>query len=306
MKKNVFKIFSVMGLIAIFIACSNEWEDNQSSIPNNVELEMPEMFKIVGEEHNEALDYTYDSFKDYYVKTATRGYIDSMILLNREEYTFLGEKAAFEYCAKLHGTKMDLSNDEDDITLNGTMQYYVHRICSALKESQNDSKKLLENLNQINRDAGEELSEMDAAAIYAGTSTCYHSFLYWNENYMKWVIALNEPKLLTLYDNEELKHFDYINGGFVSPKMNTLTRNWLQDAWSDLGETWDDIGETVNEWWNDTIQQGIVEADLGGAVRGAISGGLKGKTLQAAGIGAVSKGATKSVTEAIKSWRKNK
>jgi integrase len=52
---------------------------------------------------------------------------------------------------------------------------------------------LLAKLNVLNIEAKENLSENDAMAVYAGTSTCYYSYLYWKENYMKWKIALNKP-----------------------------------------------------------------------------------------------------------------
>lgn len=66
-------------------------------------------------------------------------------------------------------------------------------------------------MNKINEEATRKLSVTDAVAVYTGTNTRCNSYIYWKENFMKWILILNKPELVNKFSDEELNHFTIKN-----------------------------------------------------------------------------------------------
>lgn len=152
-------------------------------------------------------------------------------------------------------------------------------------------------MNILNREAEQCLSEEDAAIVYAGTSTCYYSYLYWRENYMKWKIALKRPDMLNRFNDEMLNAFVIRKGRLVPPAQT-------RGIWDSISETIDDVIDSVEDWYDESGKD-IVKEDTKGAVSGAVSGAVTGSmaggvgALPGAGVGAASGGISSSVAEII-------
>ena len=66
-------------------------------------------------------------------------------------------------------------------------------------------------MNKINEEATRKLSVTDTVAVYTGTNTRCNSYIYWKENFMKWILILNKPELVNKFSDEELNHFTIKN-----------------------------------------------------------------------------------------------
>ena len=305
MKKLVYGFFSlaVIAIACVIYSCSADGDG--FSTPECRELMMPDEFKQVGIKHNEGLDAAFLVLRQHY-QARTRVMGDDSTKLSKEAIVALLKNGLKEYYVdKGYDTSVvdgyfrrDIYADTRSFDINEYPVYkYVDKINDILDEGEMAPEQLLFKLNTLNREAEQCLSEEDAAIVYAGTSTCYYSFLYWRENYMKWKIALKRPDLLNRFDDEMLNAFVIRKGRLVPP---TQTRG----VWDSISETIDDVIDSVKDWYDESGKdlvkedtKGAVSGAAGGAVAGSMAGGVG--ALPGAGVGAASGGISGSVAEIV-------
>lgn len=316
MKKNVFISCSTLIVgIGLFFACTmnEDLGEKKTQVEN---LMMPKEYAEIGEKHNEGLEAAFNEFRKYHQVQKRSG--QATRKLSQDECLAVMGKGLDRYLRK-EGYEPDAVQtraikSENTVTakkdyasaLTPEVKPFMDKIRKALDDKDLNAEKLLAKLNAINIEAQSTLSETDLIAVYAGTSTCYNSYLYWKENYKKWVIGMNQPELLSAYDDQTLNAFTAKDGKLVPPIMK---RDWWDDAWSSVGETWDDISDTVSDWWEDSGAKDVVTTDAGEAVSGALDGAITGKkTGGNAGakigaiVGAIGQGGYGSISEAIQQW----
>lgn len=295
------------------VGCSNDNDPEGIPEQSGKNLEMPEKYKIIGKRHNEGLAVAFTALREHYeVETRAGGEIQK---LSKEECLVLMEGALQKYCASKGCDDIELSKlslvdgvkTRSMIEMKLGVKVLVDKMMTEILDKERTPKQMVDVLNDINREAATTLCEEDAIAVYAGTSTCYYSYLYWKENHMKWIIALNNPELLGQYEDGVLNSFN-IHRGELVPPSSADTRGWWDDAWGAIGETWDSGSEAVSNWWNYGGGKEVVAEDGAGAVGGAISGGIAGSALggagaaPGAGYGALAGGAGASVAQALREW----
>lgn len=313
MKKIIYATCVVLLSVLCMLGCSDEIFSDGAPEQSARNLEMPEQYKIIGKRHNEGLAVAFSALRKHYeVATRAGGEIEK---LSKKECLSLMENALKKYCSSKGCDKIQLSDlysleNVKTRTLDGInpeVKLLVDKMMNEILEKERTPKQMVNVLNDINKEAAATLNEEDAIVVYAGTSTCYYSYLYWKENHMKWIIALNYPELLSQYDDKVLNSFNIHNGELVYPSTKN-TRGWWDDAWGAVGETWDSASDAVSNWWNDGGGKEVVSEDGAGAVGGAISGGIAGSieggvgAIPGAGYGALAGGAGSSVAEALRQW----
>lgn len=297
MKKFFYSILSI-ALICASISCSsNDYMADNMGETENAEkaekaeiitetLNIPEQYTVIGEMHNKGVEAGFKVLREYYEKQAnTRSaQKDSVIKLSKEECLKIACDGLTDFASKnldnyseimsqISSAKNGYTRAANEISMSSQVAKYVERINKVLADEPENVESLIKGLNAINNDAAKELSEAELIAVYAGTSTCYKSFLYWKENYKKWILLLNNPELLENFTDEQLNKFTVKNGKLVSPVQ---TRGWWDDAWSSISETWDGTTDYVSDWWNNGGGKEVVAADAGDAVVGAVGGAMAG------------------------------
>lgn len=312
MRTNFRVLCVVLAMSAYLFGCSNS-DDIISGGPQkskDMALDMPDQFKIIGEKHNEGLNYAFDQLRIYYEQSQTRSN-GKIRKLSKKAYLGLMEKACQQYCVdnvngytnayKTQTVSFAKTRSEVLSAMSPDIVVFVDKIKDALKNNPKTAEQLLDRLNIINKEAASALTGMNLAAVYAGTSTCYYSYIYWKENHMKWRLAVTNPKLLRHYSDEQLNAFVIKNGKLTPP---SVTRGFWGDAWNGVTETWDSVTDSVSDWW-DNGGEDVVGADASGAVIGAISGGTVGSAAGGVGavpgavVGGISGGASSSAGEII-------
>ncbi|MDR1681776.1 MAG: hypothetical protein LBS25_00085 [Candidatus Symbiothrix sp.] len=235
-------------LLAAFLwfqACSTFEEELDSSTAENIF----DSYGKIGVKHNEGLEYFFKDVKDLHtIRTKSGDEVD----FSKTDYQSLAKESLIDFCAK-------------NENFNTTAQLCKESLNNAWKRPLTKSDDAIR-INSENR-----LSETDAIAIYAATSTAFSSYQYWKENHLKWMIALNYPELLELYSDDELNRFSIKNGNLIAPKSIRL-KSWWDDAWGAVGEAWDTGATAMTDWWNNGGSE-VVAEDAGGAIAGGISGG---------------------------------
>lgn len=323
--RKIIYAFCVAIFASVFIlSCSgDEFFDDHSKTDlelggsnlSVVNLNIPDQFKVVGKKHNEGLDAAFAAIQSHYKQVKTRSG-DTLPQLSKDECFLIAEEGLKKFCAE----KVENYSDEfyghvcggmisktrsQGETISPEVYAYVEKIKELLIDEPDSPAQLVRGLNDINESAAAELSEIEAAAVYSGTSTCYNSYMYWKENYMKWFVMLNYPDLAAEFDDEELNRFEFKNGKLVPPVQ---TRGWWDDAWSSVGETWDSTKDYVMDWWNNGGGKEVVGTDAGDAVVGAMEGALLGAYAQGWGaipgavVGGIGVGAAGSIGAAIQNW----
>lgn len=318
--RKIIYAFCLAVFASIFIlSCSgNEFYDDNSMTDlelGNSNLDIPDQFKIIGEKHNEGLDAAFGAIKSHYRQVKTRSG-DTLTRLSKDECLLIAEQGMKKYCAE----KVENYSDEfygqvrsgvmpktraQGETMSPKLSAFVEEMKRVLINEPDSPDQLVKELNDINKAAAIELSGTELEVVYAGTSTCYSSYMYWRENRMKWLIVLNNPDLASKFGDEDLNHFVFKKGKLVPPIQ---TRSWWDDAWSSVGEGWDSTKEYVSDCWSNGGGKEVVASDAGGAVAGAIAGAIGGSTV--AGIGAgpgaiaggISGGTYDSIDQAIQQW----
>lgn len=292
MKTNFKVLYGALFMGAFLFSCSSSDDYTDRGLKKNQDtvLNMPDQYKVIGEKHNEGLNYAFDELRIHYEQSQTRSN-GKIRKLSKNACLNLMEKACQQYCVenvdgytnayKAQTISSVKTRSEALSIMSPEIAVFVDKIKNALKNDPKTSEQLLVRLNAINEEAASTLSETDLAAVYAGTSTCYYSYIYWKENHMKWRLAVTNPKLLSHYTDEQLNAFVIKNGKLTLP---SLTRGFWGDAWNGVTETWDSVTDSVSDWW-DNGGEDVVGADASGAVIGAISGGTVGSV--GAGVGAV-------------------
>lgn len=308
--RKIICAFCVIAFTSLFLlnCSSDEYCDEYSE--DDLELSIPEQYKIIGGKHNEGLEFAFEAIKSHYISVSTRNSSSKISVMYKEDLLALGKQAAIEFsvkntsdvpegfCAEIINKSEKIATRSIDSSVSPEVEAYIKMIDDALKNEPKSPNNLLAKLNRINEHASLNLSEQDAIAVYAGTATCYNSYIYWKENFMKWVIAIKFPELLAQYSDDELNTFQFIDGKLMAPKV--ATRGWWDDAWSSVGETWDSVCNTATDWWNNGGGKEVVGADAGGAVVGAMDGAWGGGP--GAVAGGISGACYGSIGAAIAEW----
>ena len=272
--KTIYFFFSlaVIMLACVIYSCSADADGEGFSTPESRELMIPDEFKEVGIKHNEGLDAAFLVLRQHYQARTrvigndtlkiSKGAVAS-ILTNglKKFYVEKGydSSAVDKYFWRKSSVKTRIANVESSPAYG-----YLGKINAILTEGDMTPEQLLVKLNALNREAKQCLPEEDAAAVYAGTATCYYSYIYWSENYMKWYIALKKPELLIRFNDDFLNAF-VVRKGRLVPPVTTRSGGFIDKA----SEMIDDIGDFIDENKDD-----IVDADVEGAVTGAIVGAI--------------------------------
>lgn len=309
-RKIIFRCIVIMvAVVATMLtlhSCKKWGEDYR----HNKSLNIPQEYEIIGEKHNEGLDFAFNAIRSNYMAIVTKSGASKIRPMSKNELLALGKQAAIDFstkntssvpesfCAEIINQSEKIATRSTNSSVNTEVEAYIKRIDDVLENEPKSSDELIVKLNIINEHAAQNLSEQDAIAVYAGTVTCYNSYIYWKENFMKWVIAIKFPELLAQYSDDELNSFQFIDGKLMAPKIST--RSWWDDAWSSVGETWDSIANSTSSWWNEGGGKVVVGADAGGAVVGAMDGAWgSGPGVVAGGISGACYG---SIGAAIAEW----
>ena len=327
--RKIIHVFCVISFACIFaLGCSNnEYYDGYSeenselsmseSTKGNLNLKIPEEYKMIGEKHNEGLESAFASIRNYYEQSSTRSN-DVLCNLTKDGFSMIAQKGLKKFCEENLGDYSDLfrqmpyqartTTRSQTGFENSKIATFVDKIKEVLENEPKSSEQLVEKLNKISKKASRELPELEAVAVYAGISTCYNSYMYWKENHMKWFLILNQPNLVKEFSDEELNCFMLKEGKLIAPVQ---TRGWWDDAWSSVGETWDSTKNYVSDWWNYGGGKEVVGTDAGDAVQGAMEGALVGAYVEGWGaipgavVGGIGVGASSSISAAIQSWIMN-
>lgn len=314
MKKIISAFGGIVFACLLLTSCSNDELNIPEPSKGSLNLNMPEECKTVGIQHNEGLESAFIAIRKHYEQAKTRSN-DTIHQLTKDQYFLIAKEGLKKFCKEKIG---DYSIFDDEMTFeanvvtrsqgeseNSKVLVFIEKIKRVLADEPKSSEQLVRKLNKINEEADQELSEIEATAVYAGTSTCYNSYVYWKENYMKWFLILNRPDLVERYSDEELNYFQLKNGKLIPP---TYTRGWWDDAWSSVGETWDSTKKSVSDWWNYGGGKEVVGQDAGSAVEGAIGGAIAGSygggvgAVPGAIAGGIGAGAAGSIGAAISYW----
>lgn len=313
--RKIFYLFCVAIFASVLaFSCSGDdlYSDNSQE---DIELNMPDQFKVIGEKHNEGLDAAFAALKSHYKQAKTRS-SDTLRKLSKDECLLVAEQGLKKFCTKnvenysdkfysQIKTRMIVKTRAQREAMNPKVYAFAEKIKNLLANEPKTPAQLVKGLNDINKLAAVELSEIEAAAVYAGTSTCYNSYMYWKKNRMKWLILLNKPDLAIKFDDEELNCFGFKKGRLVPPFQ---TRGWWSDAWSSIGEGWNSTKDYVSDWWYHGGGREVVGADAGSAFVGAVGGALSGSSaggvgaLPGAVTGAIGGAAVGSISKGIDMW----
>lgn len=266
--------------VTLFVACSKE--SGQADLPpppRPPQLNLPEQYNAVGIQHNEGLENAFQAIRAAYGVRTRSGETAPM---SKEECLAITKQASMDFCKRKNYFG---GSDEACLAIIETGQNYSRVATRAAAEVLNPQvEKLMKKIEQavsdvdismsgidpgfktaldaINEEAGRTLSEAETIAIYAGTSTAYNSCMYWKENHIKWMIALNYPELLMRYTDEQLNDFVFMN--------YAQTRGWLGDLWIRFGQTWDDISQYFEMWFYSGGQE-VILSDEGAATYAVIA-----------------------------------
>ena len=327
MKKYIYTFVSTVLMTVLFIGCSSDNElyggvtgmEEEGPVEAVEPFNVPEKYQVIGEMHNQGLEAGFAAIRAHYAEQASTRTAenDSVLKLSKEECLEIAYAGLTDFASKnIEGYSEFVSQMSPEGTLqtraasessmSPQVAKYVERIEDVLADEPENDESLIRELNAINDDAAKELSETDLIAVYAGTSTCYNSYLYWKENHKKWILMLNRPELLAEFTDEQLNSFIVKNGELVPPVQ---TKGWLDDAWSSVSETWDSATDYVSDWWNNGGGKEVVAADAGSAVEGAIEGALIGGAASGGSgtglgaiVGGIGIGAAASIDSAVQEW----
>ncbi len=237
----------LIGIIAFItfncIGCSNE--DFSNDYPTDLKSNIPKEYEIIGEMHNQGLKYAFDSLRSYYTVKKLRSKGSTVKNLTKDEVQRLMTKAVLNFAEKdsqqffIKTIKSNSSEWDSSIPIDSLLQkkvvlsenitFFLDKIKHTLKQHPKSSEELLHKLNKINEEAQSVLSEQELVAIYAGTSTCYHSYQYWKDNYLKWELTLKHPNLAAKYTEEEINQLVIHNGKIMPSKKvrsDDKEKNW--------------------------------------------------------------------------------
>lgn len=204
MKKLQFKFAALTVIsLALIISCNK----NSDYFSNNDILKI-EDFEIIGIEHNEALDYVFHKLKSFANE-------EDAVLKSKENIITIAESSIKDFMNKYNLASETMmiayENIEEvfstrDYILNNKSSHTNNLIYSkASKKSLSENQiKLLDdlniiissdfenvtelrnNINLIEKEAIEVLSEDEIYVILAATSVAKNTFEYWSENHKKW------------------------------------------------------------------------------------------------------------------------
>lgn len=289
--KSIFlsAIICIASIALVFQSCNNDNGVSSSDSTNKAVantqyeyLDLPIVYKQVGEYHNNGMDTCYVSLKNEFKKLIVEAKVKNIkdplspkYLLNFDFET-VGNKTSLKYSNngkefkyKLNECQKVKSKDYKKIKFNDNVNYYLDKIHSIVKDkdAKDDIKIMKNKLNEINKKAVKNLNEEDLRIVYCATSTAFSSYQYWNKNLEKWYTLLNAEK--------------WLKSSKKSMKQNVRQKSgWVEDAngsWSymlddviiygDNYEHHQSFAEFVYE-----NRDAILWADVCGAATGAWAG----------------------------------
>ncbi|MDD4576215.1 MAG: hypothetical protein PHI36_07290 [Bacteroidales bacterium] len=271
---KLIAINSVLLFVIVMQSCSlNEHE-------YDYKLNIPDEYNQVGELHNQGLDYVFKALKrnaienskesDTNLKSAEA--IDYDTIITEATYRFCKKNKKLKADTKIYEALMASSKKESihlrssrKENLNQKQQELMNEINEALKiKFSNESLLILKNkLTIINQKASKELTEIEAAPIYCGTSTAYCTYQYWQKNYRKWYFMINYPEILQQYKEDK-----QLNSLSLKSRNVSLRSSWLDDMFNTVEDWFTTSFDSVSTWWN-TYGSTVCISDGVGAVWGA-------------------------------------
>lgn len=293
MRFNLILTTAVLGALISINSCSS----NVGNASHSTKLNVPEENRMVGEKHNQGMEYLFQSLRTYYLSESSDKAAIPMTPSELEDFAntkiheFMLSQHLLNDGNQTHAYMQAKQNAED---IPAELEAYYQEIRNVLSIEPINQYTLAYDLNRINTKAQNEFQyAVDYEnTVYSGTSTTLSSYIYWKENHRKWLIALNFPEMLDIYTDEELNDISLWENGYITP-IN-MTKGWIQDIWHDLKII-------VKDWWNNGGEE-LVVADGTGAMGGAIGATLLGPGGVAAG--AVGGGVAGSLQEAYNQWSK--
>ncbi len=274
-------ISAIMTVAVINLSFSlQSCEDTMEEDIDSYKLNIPEEYNEVGKLHNEGLDYVFQAIRSSHIENTNTSNLQTKSA--NIDYNEIVTKATLNFCKTNKALKesfavcevsvvnaqeqlksIQLKSSEGVTNFSSEQRELLDEIKEALKieYSNQNLKKLKEDLNQINLKASQYLTETEAAAIYCATSTAYCTYQYWHKNYKKWYFALHYPEILQQYTDAQLN-----NLSVKSEKI--LTRSgWWSNVWNSVEDWWVGTTDAVDQWW-DNYGETILIADGVGAAWG--------------------------------------
>ena len=195
--KHICISLAVASIIILFQSCNKIDSENTIST-GDVQLEMPEEFLKIGELHNQALEYVFQSLRDYYEEPELKSPDTQVYHMTKQELLDFGRIKVNEFLIaeglisekELNGMSFSAPspNDED---ISEELEFYFNNMRDILVEEPTDLNAFATKLNIVNRKAELELPKtQQVQSVYAGTSTAYSSYIYWKANHKKSTNAL--------------------------------------------------------------------------------------------------------------------
>jgi len=195
-KKGVaFFLGALIGFLCfVSISCS----DKSVNAPTSIQRRFSNPYSYVGQQHNEGLDYILERIKSNGLNISggiTEGALMDKIqeygaefLLNKrtggQSLDFFMQESKATLQAKVFKTNSFLSD-----SLSDSQQKYVKEIYDLL-DSVQDTTQLAISLNDLEKQAYDDLGPENSAVVLAAGSVAYSSTVYWMNNFSQWEEAL--------------------------------------------------------------------------------------------------------------------
>ncbi len=191
---------------------------------------MPDIYKQVGQFHNEGMDSVYKEVQKALISKAksdrlnakaqgsqrVKSSIDINMIINNAtlKYCKSGRLSSEDYvtCSKIvnntskrfsaKGASLDSVLVKDN--LSPIQKEYMDRIYSTIKSGfkNTDISKIKDKLDKINKNATSKLSNKDIQCIYIASSIAYASVQYWQNNFPKWYTLLKADEIAEKYKKQ--------------------------------------------------------------------------------------------------------
>lgn len=288
-QKIIFRsIAIVVATIATMVTLNScEASANDYNSDNNDEmLSIPEKYKVIGEKHNEGLDYIFEELsknKIEIVKTRSSN-SDVFNLIKDASASFVLETSTYENLQKEDLfkiiddspviTKQTRSAVNSLGTFNDKQVRFIDKYMTIIEELDGDINVVIKKLMKLQNEVISSCTSEEAAPLLAGISVGCYSLQYWNDNLYKWD-ALNPNGTKALMKN-------------TRTKSDVTEVKPTQDEW---------------DWFNSTLismgQSDGIGAVIGGGL-GALAGGVG--AIPGAIVGGCNASAGAGVKELLKKW----
>jgi len=288
MKNNskIIKSLKLGFLLVMFISAGFIFQFCQKDTDEfDTDIKVPQEYAQIGALHNEGLNYVFKAIREKTLESIeeSNGTLKSSKDLN---YADIIEESVVDFCIghpkmsespeafranmlEYQQSKMSMNRKAGELDdMSPKQQVYSGLILNTLKNrySKGNVGKLKSNLNEIARKASKELSDEEMKAVYAGISTAYSSYQYWQKNYKKWYFALNFPEILEKYNEDQLNQLQISDLKTGRKSGNDWIPDWLKQAWTPVENWWiDGWSEENTEWMWNALEE-MAEEDVKGAL----------------------------------------